>query len=95
MLDIKKNVVQMMMEKKLKLFGHICRMVDNRLVKNVVFRIMDGHNRRGRPSREWIDDIKEWCRANVHTLSIMAQDRSEWKRVVVDALDTNGRKPKN
>ena len=72
-LDIKKNVVQMIMERKLKLFGHICRMDDNRLVKNVVFRIMDGQNWRGRPSREWMD-IKELCRADVHALSIMAQD---------------------
>jgi len=29
------------MERKLNLFGHICRMDDNRLVKIVVFGIMD------------------------------------------------------
>ena len=45
-------------------------MDDNRLVKNVVFGVMDGQNRRGRPIREWMDDIKEWCRADVHTLNI-------------------------
>ena len=55
------------MERKLKLFGLICRMDDNRLVKNVVFGIMDGQNRRGRLSREWIDDIKKWCRADIYT----------------------------
>ena len=68
-----------MMERKIKLFGHIFRMDDSRLVKNVVFGIMDGRNRRERPSREWMDDIKEWCRVDVQTLSIMAQDRSEWR----------------
>ena len=57
-LDVKKNVVQMIMERKIKLFGHICRMDDNRLVKNVLFGIMDGQNMRGRPSREWMDDIQ-------------------------------------
>ena len=92
-LDTKKNVVQMIMERKLKLFGHICRMDDNRLVKNVVFGIMDGQNMRGRSSRKWMDDIKEWYRADGHTLSIMAQDRWEWKLVVVEALYTNWRKP--
>ena len=65
----------------------------DRLVKNVVFGIMDEQNRRGRPRKEWMDDIKEWGRVDVHTLSIMARDRSEWKRVVVEALDTKGRKP--
>jgi len=39
-LDIKKNVMQLIMERKLKLCGHICRMDDNRLVKNVVFGII-------------------------------------------------------
>jgi len=41
-LDIQKNLMQLIMERKLKLFGHICRMDDNRLVKNVVFGIIDG-----------------------------------------------------
>jgi len=58
-LDIKKNVIQMIMERKLKLFGHICRMDDNQLVKNEMFGIIDGLNRRGRPSREWMDYIKD------------------------------------
>ena len=74
----KKNVVHMIMERKLKLFEHICRMDDNRLAKNVVFGIMDGQNRRGRPGRECMDVINEWCRSDVNTLSIMAQDRSAW-----------------
>jgi len=68
-------------------------MDDKRLVKNVMFGIIDGLNRIGRPSRGWMDDIKGWSRTDVQTLSIMAQDRSEWRRVVVEALDINGRKP--
>jgi len=83
----------MIMERKLKLFGHIPMMNDNQLMKNVVFRIIDGLNRRGRPSRESMDDIKEWCQTDVQTLGIIAQDRSEWKRVVMETLVTNGRKP--
>ena len=65
------------MERKLKLFGHICRMVDNRMVKNVVFGIMDGRNRKGAPCREWMDDITDWCRKDIQQLSYMAQDRSK------------------
>ncbi len=53
-----RNIVQLIMEMKLSLFGHICRMEDKRLVKGVVFGIMEGRTRRGRPSREWLDDIK-------------------------------------
>jgi len=89
--------MQLVMERKLELFGHICRIDDNRLVKNMVFGIIAGLNRRGRPSREWrrewMYDIKEWCRTDAQTLSIMAQDSSEWRRVVMETLETNGRRP--
>ncbi len=60
-----RNIVQHIMERKLSLFGHICRMEDKRLVKGVVFGIMGGWTRRGRPSREWLDDIKEWCQMDI------------------------------
>ncbi len=88
-----RNIVQLIMERKLSLFGHICRMEDKRLVKGVVFGIMEGWTRRGRPSREWLDDIKEWCQMDIHSLSRRAQDRAQWKWRVRRALDTNGREP--
>ena len=39
-----------MIERKLKLSGqcHICRMQDDRLIKQAVFGIMDGKNKKGR-----------------------------------------------
>ena len=40
--EIKRNVVQMIMKRELKLFRHIYRLDDNCLVKDVVFGIMDG-----------------------------------------------------
>jgi len=88
-----KNIVQLVMERKLNLFGHICRMEDNRLVKCVMLGTMDGQTRRGRPSREWLDDIKGWCQQDIHTLSRMARDRAQWRGIVRKALDTNGREP--
>jgi len=48
-------------ERKLKLFGHICRMRDDRLVKTSMFGRMDGKSVRGRPHREWLNDIMDWC----------------------------------
>ena len=88
-----RNIIQLIMKRKLNLFGHICRMGDERLVKCVVFGMMEGQTRRGRPSREWLDDIKEWCKRDIYTLSRMAQDRTQWTGIVKNALDTNGREP--
>jgi len=41
-----------MMEKKMKLFGHIHRMPDEKLLKQVVFGIVKGSDRRRRPKKD-------------------------------------------
>jgi len=47
----------------------------------------------------WDNDCSKEVRKGIvratvaQTLSIIAQDHSEWRRVVMEALDTNGRKP--
>jgi len=39
-------------------------------IKSVMLGIMDGRSRRGRPNREWIGDIKEWCK-KLYSLTII------------------------
>ena len=60
------------------------------MVKEVVFREMKGKTKRGRPKREWLDDVKEWCDEEILMLKRKAQDRDVWKIIVTRALDTNG-----
>ena len=69
------TIIDIIKKRKLRLFGHICRMDDKRLIKHLVFGKMDGKSRRGRPYREWLDDITEWCQRSVHDLFHLAQDR--------------------
>jgi hypothetical protein len=57
-LDVKENLMQMIMKRKLVLFGHVCRMEDSRKIKSVMFGMINGNTRRGRPSRERPDDIR-------------------------------------
>jgi len=40
-ISVTRDMVQKIMEKKLNLFGHICRMPDDRLLKQAVFGIME------------------------------------------------------
>ena len=77
-------------ERKSNLFRYICRMQDNRLVKEVVFGEMEGKIRRWRPTREWLDEVKGWCNEDIHILKKKAQDRDAWRMIVKCALDTNG-----
>src|SRR6218665_651918 len=55
-LNIKTDLMQTIMKRKLGLFGHICRMENSRKIKSVMLGIMDGKGRRGRPNMEWIDN---------------------------------------
>jgi len=68
-------------------------MENNRIVKCAVFGIMDEQTRRGRPSREWLNDMKEWCQTDIHTISREARDRAQWRSIVRRILDTNVREP--
>ena len=86
-----RNIAQRVMERKLTFFGHICRMDDDRLVKRVLFGMLRGRNRRGRPRRKWSDDIIQWCNKDIHSLAGLAVDRAGWRILVKRAVDTNGR----
>jgi len=81
----KRNIIQRIKERKLNLFGHICRMEDIRLVKKVMFEEMEG-----RPKRKRLDDVKEWCNEEIYILKWKAQNRDAWKMIVKCALDING-----
>jgi len=48
---------------------------------------MDGSNKRGRPHREWSDDIEQWCGATLQELSYAALDRQRWAAIVTMASD--------
>ena len=84
------TIIDTIKKRKLRLFGHICRMSDNRLVKHVMFGIIDGKPRRGRPCREWLDDIKDWCGRSGQDLCHLAQDRRIWKKLIRTVVGPNG-----
>ena len=87
----KQTMLQRVKQRKLHLFGHICRMKEDRKIKALMFGIMEGVNKRGRPHKEWCDDIEEWCGSNLQNLSHRAMNREEWQKTVEMALYTNGR----
>jgi len=69
----------------------LCRMKDNRKLKTLMFGIVDGTNKRGRPCREWMDDIVIWCKTGLQELNSLAKDHRRWKLITRQAMDTNGR----
>jgi len=55
-----RSVVGIIARRKLQLFGPICKMDDDRLIKRVMLDMVDGNRARGRPPRRWVDDIINW-----------------------------------
>ena len=84
------TIIDTIKKRKLRLFGHICRMDNTRLLQHVVFSRMDGKSRRGRPCREWLDDITEWCGYSSQDLIHLAQNRSQWKNLIHTVVGPNG-----
>jgi len=82
------TILQKAVRRKLSLFGHIARMGDDRKLKTLVFGIMEGNNRRGRPHREWTDDVEDWCGEPLQKLFHLAQDKYGWRKRIKLALDT-------
>jgi Reverse transcriptase (RNA-dependent DNA polymerase) len=91
-IGIRDTLLQKVIRRKLQLFGHICRMDDSRKLKALVFGIMEGTNKRGRPFREWKDDIAEWCGGkSLQQLSHIARERDNWREMIKGASSTYGR----
>src|SRR6218665_1050429 len=80
-------------EKEVGIIRTLCRMKNNRKIKDVMTGMMEGTGRRGRPCREWMDDITDWYQTDVHRLSLLAQDRDTCKMIIKNALDTYGSVP--
>jgi len=89
-LNKKEDLLQKVMKRKLKLFGHIARIDNSRKIKSGVIVKMDGDNRKGtiRTYREWLDDINEWFQKDMHLLIQIAEERNKMRQVVKCSLDT-------
>ena len=81
--------MQMVIKRKLGLFGNICRMGDDCLIKMTMFAMTDGTRRRGGQRRGWLDDIRGWSGMTLEQLTRLAVDRGAWRRKVQEIVDTN------
>jgi len=77
---------------KLELFGHICRMPDNRMLKRVLFGAVEGRNYQGRPRKRWVDDILKCCDMTLKQASHHAQDHTMWRNIIAEHHGTRRRR---
>jgi len=80
------SVVSIITRRKLQLFGHICGMDDDRLVKTVMLGMVDGDRTRGQPPRRWIDDIIDWCGCTLSAAVHLTVNRTQWNEKIDDLV---------
>ena len=78
----KETVVDTIRMRKLHPFRHICRMPDDRLLKTLLFGMIDGERRPGRPARRWIGDILKCCGKDLRDGASTTEDRTKWRQFV-------------
>jgi hypothetical protein len=75
----------------MKVYGHIERMNNERMPKQIVTARMEGTRKRGRPWNTWTDEVQEdWKLMGIRNFLTVARDRKEWRRSVLEAKVNNG-----
>ena len=85
------NLINIIKQRKLKYFGHIKR--HETLEKHILEAKVNGKRRRGRPPRQWEQDIKEWLDTDVTTAGHQALNRNLYRRMVREATSNTDTPP--
>ena len=57
------------------------------VIFSLMFAVMEGNNKRGRPHREWADDIEDRGEDTLQKLYHLVQDRDGWRRRIKLTLE--------
>lgn len=54
-------------------------MPDDGIIKSLLFRTINGTEKKGKPNIEWLDDICDWTMLDIQQTLHMTQDRQLWR----------------
>ena len=75
------DLLTSMKRRKLKWYGHITR--SSGLAKTILQGTVQEGRRRGRQRKRWDDNIKEWTGLEWNVILRKAENREEWRKLVV------------
>jgi hypothetical protein len=82
-MEVGKNVLEVIEETRLRWFGHLKRMPGNRLLLKMLKWELEGTRRRGRPKERWIDGVRR-SMTNHGLREEDTRDRDRWRNLVLD-----------
>jgi hypothetical protein len=81
-MEVGKNILEVIEEKRQRWFGHAKRMRGNRLPLKILEREPEGTRRRGRPKERWIDGVRR-SMTNHGLREEDTRDRDRWRNIVL------------
>jgi hypothetical protein len=81
-MEVRKNILEVIEEKRLRWFGHVKRMPGNRLSLKVLEWEPGGTRRRGRPKERWIDGVRR-SMTNHGLAEVDNRDTDRWRSLVL------------
>ena len=88
------DIENIIRKRRLKWMGHVCRMDEDRRVKQVMSWNSGGRRKRGRPRKNWPETIRDDLRClemSWDEAEELAMDRDEWRRCVARCADLHGK----
>ena len=92
-LNIRHDIIHKIQSKRLRYFGHVTRMRDERYPKLAVNGYVHGKRKKGRPKKRWFDMIQEDCREmgwSIQEATHKAQEREKWRFSITGRLSRAG-----
>jgi hypothetical protein len=81
-MEVGKNILEVIEKKRLRWFGHVKRMPGNRLPLKIKKWEPEGTRRRVRPKERWIDEIRR-SMTNHGLTEEDTRDRDRWRNLVL------------
>ena len=82
----------MVITRQLKWVGHVIRMPENRIPRQVLYgELKTGHRSVGGQKKRYRDQLNSWLKQSgvpSDQLELLASDRSAWRRLVSQASET-------
>ena len=77
------ELLALVKKRKLRWFGHVSR--SSGLAKTILQGTVKGKRKRDRQKKGWEDNIKEWTGMDFASSTRAAENRTRWRRVVVNS----------
>ena len=78
--------------RKLIWFGHVMR--HNTISKTILQGTLEGGRRRGRPKKNWVENVKEWTDLTMPDLLTAVFQRQRWKNLSAAAARQSPQRPR-